>query len=205
MSSVDEYKTIKDFQRCSFLEKGSKFIATAYPINSEKEAKRKIEEISKEFYNADHNCYAYTIGWDREKITKKSDAGEPQGTAGRPILLAIESQNLTNVLVVVTRYFGGTKLGRPGLFKAYQRSALEVLTNCEIVKKILSEAIFIQFPLSFVGKIKKILSQLGVTEQKSKYSDKVILEIEVPKSKVENLKEKLTDVTSGEIKYLDRI
>jgi uncharacterized YigZ family protein len=205
MSSLDEYKTIKDFQRCSFLEKGSKFIATAYPITSEKEAKRKTEEVSKEFYNADHNCYAYTIGWGREKITKKSDAGEPQGTAGRPILGAIESQNLTNVLVVVTRYFGGTKLGKAGLFKAYQRSALDVLQNCEIVKKFLSEAIFIQFSLNLVGKIKKVLNQFGIKEQNSQYSDSVTLEIEVPKSQVENLKEKLTDVTLGEIKFLDRI
>jgi uncharacterized YigZ family protein len=205
MPCADEYKTIKGFQRFSFLEKGSKFIASASPVFSEEEALKKIKQVSKEFFKADHHCFAHKIFDGKKETIRTNDAGEPKGTAGKPILLAIECKKLSNVLVIVTRFFGGTKLGKPGLFKAYQRSALAVLENCEIVTKFFVENVLIHSPLNLIGKVKKVLGQFDVVEKKSEYLDKVTLEIEVKKSQVEKLKKELTELTKGEVKFLERI
>lgn len=136
-NSSDEYLTIKNLAQSKLKIKGSLFIATALPVSSEKEARGWIKKISRKFFDATHHCFAYKIKIDQNPAKggiKYSDAGEPRGTAGSPILSAIESEKLSNVLVVVTRWFGGTKLGTGGLSRAYRLSAQAVLRDCEKVK-----------------------------------------------------------------------
>jgi len=139
--SSDEYLTTKSLVRLKTKVGGSIFIATAIPVNSEKAAEEWIRKISQEFFDATHNCFACRIKKAQDESLKFSDAGEPRGTAGKPILSAIESENLYNVLVVVTRYFGGVKLGTGGLSRAYRKSAQSALRKAEKVKRWITSEI----------------------------------------------------------------
>lgn len=130
---MPDFLTIKAPSEGVYKEKGSKFFAYAYPITSENEAQAKVKSLKKEFYDARHHCYAFTFGKDQEKF-RAADDGEPANSAGAPILGQIRSFNLTNVLVVVVRYFGGTKLGVPGLINAYKTSTKDALQQAEIIE-----------------------------------------------------------------------
>ena len=134
----DEYKTIAEPSQGSFRDKGSKFLAFAFPAASEQEVKQHLEALRKQYYDATHHCYAYVLGFDKSAY-RFNDDGEPSGTAGRPIYGQLLSADLTNTLMVVVRYYGGTNLGVPGLIHAYKTAALEAINHATILNKIVKE------------------------------------------------------------------
>lgn len=199
IENPDEYLSIKESKRDKLLIKGSKFIATAIPISTEESAKVFLEKIKKEFYDATHNSYAYILS--QGEIQKFSDDREPSGTAGRKILSAIRSQNFKNILVVVTRYFGGVKLGSGGLSKAYYESALKVLKSSIQIRKEHREKLSIIFPQRFLSQVQKVLNRERVGIKKIVFGDKVKMEIDFNKGFFSRLKEELKDNTRGKIEF----
>jgi uncharacterized YigZ family protein len=197
--SQADYLSIKESKRDKLLVKGSKFIATAIPVGSEEEAELWIKKIKKEFHDATHNPYAYAI--KREELQKSTDDREPSGTAGRQILSAILSQNLKDMLVVVTRYFGGVKLGTGGLSKAYYESALRVLQSCVFIKKVLKEELVLLFPKKYFDRVQMILNKEKVKVKKLAFGDRARMEIEVSKEIISKLKDELMSKTRGEIEF----
>jgi len=197
--SPDDYFSIKETKRDKLLIKGSKFIATAIPVSSEEEAKVFLEKIKKEFHDATHNPYAYVIS--EGEVSKSIDDREPSGTAGKQILSAIKSQNLKDILVVVTRYFGGVKLGTGGLSKAYYESALRVLKNCIPVRKEHREELSMVFPKKYFDQVQKILNKEKVEVKKLAFGDKVRMEIDFNKGVFSRLQDELKDNTRGEIEF----
>jgi uncharacterized YigZ family protein len=197
----DEYLTIKDLTRSKLKIKGSIFIATALSVSTEEEARNWILKISQEFFDATHHCFAYKIKIDQSDIVKYSDAGEPRGTAGSPILSAIESEKLFNVLVVVTRYFGGTKLGTGGLSRAYRQSAQAVLKDCEKIKKLVTAGLSFQFHINQTNKVNQVLSRFDCKILEESFGDNVTMEAETRKGNLEKLKRALLDATNGQIKF----
>jgi uncharacterized YigZ family protein len=200
-NSSDEYLTIKDLTRSKLKIKDSIFIATALSVSSEKEAKEWIQKISQEFFDATHHCFAYEIKRDPNEVVKYSDAGEPRGTAGSRILSAIESEKLTNVLVVVTRYFGGTKLGTGGLSLAYRQSAQRVLDDCEKIGKFVTVGFSFQFPISWTNKVARILNRFDCKISDKSFADNVTIKAEIRKGDLEKVKRMLLESTNGQIKF----
>ncbi len=152
----DIYKTIKSPSKGIFRDKGSKFIAFAYPAHDQESVKSIIESLRKQYHDARHHCYAYMIGYQR-KVWRINDDGEPSGTAGRPILGQINSNGLTNILIVVIRYFGGTLLGVPGLINAYKTAAAEAIKNAEIIECTVKDYYEVTFPFESMNDVMKIL------------------------------------------------
>ena len=206
MTKADEFLTIKDKKKSKLKVKGSIFIATAFPVKTEDEVKIKLDETKKEFFDATHNCYAYRIGISPDEICKSSDAGEPKGTAGKPILYAIQTKNLTNLLIIVTRYFGGIKLGKGGLSKAYHQSALEVLDLCEIVKKFPITLVTFNLPLNYYGKINQIMEKFDAKMIENDFSEgeEMKIKVEIRRCQIEEFKRKITDLTDGKVKFLSQ-
>ena len=200
--SPDQYWTLNDFARSKLKIKGSIFIASVFPVSSESEARERIKKVSKETFDATHHCYAYKIKADESEIVKYSDAGEPHGTAGSPILSAIESEELSNVLVVVTRYFGGTKLGTGGLSRAYRQTAQAALRDCQKVKKFVTARFPFQFHISHIGRVKQILSRFDCRILEERFEDKVTTMVEVREGSLEKLKKELLDSTNGQVKFI---
>ncbi|MDP3025304.1 MAG: YigZ family protein [candidate division Zixibacteria bacterium] len=194
-----DYLSIKESKRDKFLVKGSKFIATAIPVGSEEKAELWLKKIKKEFHDATHNPYAYVLR--QGEIQKSTDDGEPSGTAGRQILSAILSQNLKDILIVVTRYFGGVKLGTGGLSKAYYESALRVLRSCVFIKKELKEELVLLFPKKYFDRVQMILNKEKVKVKKLAFGDRARMEIEVSKGIILKLKDELMNKTRGEIEF----
>jgi uncharacterized YigZ family protein len=201
----DEYLTIKNLAQSKLKIKGSIFIATALSVSSEKEAGEQIKKTSQKYFDATHHCFAYKIRVDKSPAKggiKYSDAGEPRGTAGSPILSAIESENLSNVLVVVTRWFGGTKLGTGGLSRAYRLSAQAVLRDCEKVRKFVTATLSFQFHISQVSKMHRVLSRFDCRILEESFEGYVTIKAEVRKGNLEKLKRMLLESTNGQIKFI---
>lgn len=157
----DTYKTIKSSAEGIYKEKGSRFIAFAIPVSDQEEIKPIIERIRKDHHEARHHCFAYMIGQER-KIWRVNDDGEPSGTGGRPILGQINSNGLTNILIVVTRYFGGTLLGVSGLINAYKTAAALAIGNAEIVERLLQDYYEVTFPYRCMNDVMKILKEENI-------------------------------------------
>jgi uncharacterized YigZ family protein len=193
------YLSIKESKRDKLLVKGSKFIATAIPVDSEEEAELWIKKIKKEFHDATHNPYAYVLR--QGEIQKSTDDREPSGTAGRQILSAILSQNLKDILVVVTRYFGGVKLGTGGLSKAYYESALKALQGCVLIKKELREKLTLLFPKRYFDRVLITLHREKVKVKRLAFGDRVGMEIDFSQGIISRLKDELMNSTKGEIEF----
>jgi uncharacterized YigZ family protein len=200
--SPDQYWTPKDLARSKLKIKGSIFIASVFPVTSESEARERIKKVSKETFDATHHCFAYKIKADEGEIVKYSDAGEPHGTAGSPILSAIESEELFNVLVVVTRYFGGTKLGTGGLSRAYRQTAQAVLKGCQKVKKFVTFEFPCQFHIRYMGRVTQILARFDCRILEKSFQDKVSMKVEVRKGNLDKLKRELLESTNGQIEFI---
>jgi len=158
MSESDIYKTIRSSSAGIYKEKGSRFISAAFPVSDEQEIKPIIEGIRKEHHEARHHCYAYLLGSEQD-VWRANDDGEPSGTAGRPILGQIKSFGLTNVLIVVSRYFGGTLLGVSGLINAYKSAAFSALNNAEKIDHIVKESYEVTYPYSAMNDVMKIIKE----------------------------------------------
>jgi uncharacterized YigZ family protein len=163
----DTYFTIKHESEGFYKEKGSKFLAFAYPVQDEAAVKERTSELKKLYYDARHHCYAYILGYDGEQY-RASDDGEPNHSAGDPILGQIKSNNLTNTLIVVVRYFGGTKLGISGLINAYKTAAADALSNNRIITKLITQELKLQFDYPQMNLVMKYVKDfdLEIIDQK---------------------------------------
>ena len=180
----DFYNSIDKPSTAEFKDRGSKFIAYAYPIQSVEDFKQKLNDIKKEHPKATHHCFAYRIGTDGNTF-RVSDDGEPSGSAGRPILGQIDSKQLTNTLVIVVRYFGGVLLGVPGLINAYKTSAALCLQITPIVERSVEVKYRLEFPYMHLDNVLKILKQADVIIVKKDIQLFCVLEVMIPKNKTE--------------------
>lgn len=186
-----EFKTICKNETAEIVEKKSKFIANIFYVESEEEAENHIKNIKKKYYDAKHNCFAYIITSENgDKIKKTSDDGEPSGTAGIPILEILEKQNLSNVLVIVTRYFGGILLGTGGLLRAYSSATLEVLEKTQIVSKTLGYEVKLEISYKDVDQLKYVLEKEKIKIIDVNYEEFASILIEIPEEKIERFLEK---------------
>lgn len=158
---IDSFQTIANRSEGFYKEKGSKFIGIAIPVESEEEVKEKLEEIKKEYYDARHHCYAYILGKKGEQF-RANDDGEPNHSAGDPILGQIKSKELTNTLVVVVRYFGGTKLGVSGLITAYKTAALEALEINKIISVDITDTVEFKFAYPQMNDVMKLIKDFDL-------------------------------------------
>ena len=193
---ADRYKTIMRGGEGEIVEKKSRFIATVRPVSTEEEALAFIEEMKKKYWDARHNCYAYTVGRNREN-TRCSDDGEPSGTAGRPMLDVLMGEELYNTAVVVTRYFGGVLLGTGGLVRAYSRAVQEGLRSSLVIEKIPGSLIKVETDYSGIGKIQYIAGERGLPILDSEYTDKVTLFVLTAQEEEESFRKAVTEATSG--------
>jgi uncharacterized YigZ family protein len=200
-SKKDEFHRIKAKCRYEDKVKNSRFIATAAPVNNEKDAMSFISEIKKEFHDASHNCSAWRFGKGGSLKYKFNDDGEPSGTAGRPIIKALENRDLSDICVVVTRYFGGTKLGTGGLARAYGQMATELLKKCEIEKKYVTRTMEFIAGFDFMGLIHNVMENFKVDLKDSRYGDDVLFIVEVREADYAAFKEKLMDATNGQVRF----
>ena len=178
---MDKFHTIKNKSEGSYKEKGSKFIALAYPVNDENEIKQIINSVKKKHYNARHHCYAYIVG----KEFRSHDDGEPRHTAGDPILNQIRSFQLVNVLVIVVRYFGGTKLGKSGLINAYKTASKEALTQAKIIEKIQQCEIIINFKYDGINDVMHVIQNNDIKILDQKYEETCFINGLIPASLVQ--------------------
>ena len=178
------------------VEKKSRFIATVSPVESEEEALAFIEKTRKQYWDARHNCFAYVIG-DHQELMRFSDDGEPQGTAGKPMLDVLLGEELHNTAVVVTRYFGGTLLGTGGLVRAYSGAVQEGLRSCVLAEKRKGLQLSIGTDYSGIGKVQYLLGQRGIRILSSEYTEQVVLTVLVPLEQKRELLDSLTEGTNG--------
>ncbi len=178
------------------VEKKSRFIATVRPVESEEEAVAFINEMKKKYWDARHNCSAFVIG-DRQEISRCSDDGEPAQTAGRPMLDVLLKEELHNVCVVVTRYFGGTLLGTGGLVRAYQKATQEGLADSVIIDRQVGKKLTIGTDYNGLGKLQYLIAKEGLTILDTVYTDKVGLSLMVPIEEVQSFEKKVTEATNG--------
>lgn len=196
MNKLKEIRVVSKKYMAELKEKSSRFIGFAFPVENKEEALSHLKDLKKKYYDATHHCYAYkTLNSE-----KYSDAGEPSGTAGIRIFNVIEHFNLTNTLVIVVRYFGGTKLGVGRLGKAYYESALRVLEKAEKLNKKLYQKVFIKVDFEQVNKIYKVFNEQGNRIINTSYSDKVEFECLITDNKLRQTISLLKDATNGEIK-----
>lgn len=192
-----EYKTVYEGKEGEIIEKKSRFIATVACVHSEEEALKFIESVRKKYWDARHHCYAYVIG-EQGELKRCSDDGEPGGTAGKPILEVITGEELCNVVLVVTRYFGGTLLGTGGLVRAYSSAAKEGLASSVIITKIPGVKLHIGTDYTGLGKIQYILGQRGLGALDAVYTEKVELGVLIPEKILEDVKTEITESTNGQ-------
>lgn len=194
----DFYTTIEKPAIAEFKDRGSRFIAYAYPIATIDDFKLRLAELKKEHPKAVHHCFAYRLGLDG--ITYRvSDDGEPSGTAGRPILGQIDSKRLTNVLIVVVRYFGGTLLGVPGLIHAYKTATALALETVPIVQKPVLVNYRLQFDYTQMNEVMRIVKQYDCVVLKQEMQLFCLLEIGVPRNRLEEVLNKLKDLRGVEV------
>lgn len=193
-------KTIKDIYNNELIIKKSKFITNIYPVKDEDMCKDILKDIRKKYYDATHNCYAYIIG---DMIMKSSDDGEPAKTAGMPMLEALKDRELTNVLVIVTRYFGGTLLGKPGLIKAYRDSVYEIINKCNIYNIIDGEKYRINLSYEEYNNLTK-LSFINIIT--SSFTNDVIVDFKIKSKEKDTLIDKLekNKIRTNSLSYLEK-
>lgn len=179
------------------VEKKSRFIAQVFPVKTEEEVTQILEATRKKYWDARHNCYAFVLGADGG-ISRCSDDGEPSGTAGRPILEVLTKRGLKDVLVIVTRYFGGTLLGTGGLVRAYSQAAQAGLAASRIITKQAGIRMTIDTDYNGIGKLQYVAAQLEAAVLNTLYTDKVQMVLLVPSSFTEKVKKEVTEATSGQ-------
>ena len=201
MLFTDTYKTIKSRSQATFRDRASKFIAIAAPACNEDEVKEFLTSIKKEYFDATHHCYAYQLGFDKSAY-RINDDGEPSGTAGRPIFGQIQSKDLTNVIVVVIRYYGGTKLGVSGLINAYKTATKEALDEAEIIEKTVRDLYELCFVYDRMNDVMKVLKDENADQQYHHFELDCKIVFSVRKSdsdKIYDIFGKMKDVS---LKYL---
>lgn len=189
----DIFYTIKRPAEGIFKDKGSKFLAFAFPIESEQDFKDHLARLKKQYFDARHHCYAFAIGLNRD-INRSGDDGEPSGTAGKPIYNQLLSSNLTNIAVIVVRYFGGTLLGTSGLIQAYKGAAADAITNAEVIEKHVQAKLNLSFEYELLNQVLKIVKGEGADILNQHYDNTCMLETSIRASKLELLSNKLEKI-----------
>lgn len=189
----DTYKTISGISESVFTEKRSKFIAIAIPVRSVAEIKNLLEQYQKKYYDARHVCYAYMLGPERKDF-RANDNGEPSGTAGKPILGQINSHELTDVLVIVVRYFGGIKLGTSGLIVAYRTAASQALAEATVIEKTIDDEVTVAFEYPFMNDVMRIVKEESPEIMEQSYDMDCIMTLRIRKSQMPRLRSRLEKV-----------
>jgi uncharacterized YigZ family protein len=186
----DSYLTVSAPATGVYKEKGSKFIALSFPVASEEEIRLRLEEVRKDYHDARHHCFAWALGKDRE-LYRVNDDGEPSGTAGKPIYGQVLSKDLTNILVVVVRYFGGTKLGVPGLINAYRTATKEALDASRIVGMTVNDRIRVGFDYPLMDQVMRVIREESGKILSQEYDNRCSIELTIRRSSTEKLVEKI--------------
>ncbi len=196
---MEETKTLAAPAHAETRVKDSRFLADAAPAQDRPAAESFVDEVRQRFPDATHHCFAYRIGLGDSAVERSSDAGEPIGTAGRPILQAIKARGLTNVVVVVTRYFGGTKLGTGGLIRAYSAAAFAALDAASVVIHIPRATLEVVVGYEHIGAVQHLIARLDGIIVAEDYGERVSLLLSVPEDQADELVEHLRSMTSGDV------
>ena len=197
----DQYKTIKSPSEGLYKDKGSKFLAFAYPFEDENELKKHLEPLRKEHFKAVHFCYAYRLGLDKTNF-RINDDGEPSGSAGRPILNVLLSKEITNILVVVVRYWGGTLLGVPGLIHAYKSATEEAILSAEIIEKTVNDVYKITFGYVQMNDIMKVVKDFDLKIRNQQFDNQCVIEIEFRQNMTSQVVGRLDKIEEIEVEFL---
>ena len=189
----DSYLTIAEPAEAIYKERSSKFLTYAYPVENEEEIKELLDALRKEYYDATHHCYAYRLGPQGETF-RANDDGEPSGTAGKPILGQLLSSDLTNCLVVVVRYFGGTKLGVSGLIQAYKESTAEVIAASNIIEKTVDRVIKVDFSYISMNGVMRIIKEMNPRIDEQIFDNLCTMQLRIRESEADMLIAKLEKV-----------
>ncbi|MBP9998720.1 MAG: YigZ family protein [Bacteroidales bacterium] len=190
MNANDAYKSVSGRSEGLFKDNGSRFLAFAYPVETEEEVKEIVSSLRKEYHDARHHCYAYRLGLDGS-VWRASDDGEPAGSSGRPILGQIDSAGLSDVLVVVVRYFGGIKLGIPGLIRAYKTSTADALAHAEVVEKIAGRWYDLHFPYEALPQVMKLVKDMDLPSRDQSFELECTMSVRVRLGIEENFLERI--------------
>jgi uncharacterized YigZ family protein len=197
----DTYLTIKAFSQGMYKEKGSRFIALAYPVSTQEAIKSILDSVRKEHHSARHHCFAWVLGKKRETF-RISDDGEPSGSAGRPIMGQINSSELTDILIVVVRYFGGKLLGVSGLINAYRSAAESAINNSEIVELIIQDYFELIFPYSSINDIMKVIKDEDIRQSQQKYEIECKMTINFRSSARERILNSLSRINGLKFRHI---
>ena len=190
MEAFDAYRSIAAPSEGLFKDNGSRFIALAYPVETEEEVKSIVAGLRKEYHDARHHCYAYRLGYQGD-VFRSSDDGEPSGSAGRPILGQIDSAGLSDILVVVVRYFGGIKLGIPGLIRAYKTSTADALSQATVLAKVAGQHFRLHFDYLSMNAVMKVLKDMDIPQRAQSFGADCSLEVRVRLSALEDFKKRM--------------
>ena len=185
MKSLDEYRSVQKISSGTYREKGSKFLGFAIPVTREEEVKEELEKLKQKHHQANHHCYAYRIGFPDFRY-RINDDGEPSGSAGKPIYGQILSHDLYDILIVVVRFFGGTKLGIPGLIRSYKTAAIDALDNARIITRVCMDHITINFPYNQLNDVMRVLKQMDAIFVNQAYDETCTLEFAIRQSEATN-------------------
>ena len=198
MIQEDTYKTIIGVAEGIYTETRSKFIAIAIPVHTVEEIKQHLDIYQKKYYDARHVCYAYMLGHERKDF-RANDNGEPSGTAGKPILGQINSNGLTDILIVVVRYFGGIKLGTSGLIVAYKAAAAEAIANATIIEKTVDDEIAVAFEYPFMNDVMRIVKEEEPEILEQSYDMDCLMKLRIRRSMMGKLRARLEKVETARI------
>ena len=189
----DTYKTITASVEGIYTEKRSKFIAIALPVTTLEQVKEHLDRLQKQYYDARHVCYAYMLGPERTNF-RANDNGEPSGTAGKPILGQINSNELTDILIVVVRYFGGIKLGTSGLIVAYKAAAAEALASAEVVTRTVDDVVRFSFEYPMMNEVMRVVKEMEPKILEQGYDQDCLMALQIRRSRMETLRQRLLKV-----------
>ena len=189
----DTYLTISAPSSGIYTEKRSKFLAFAFPVSNTEEVKTLVDEHQKKYYDARHVCYAYMLGAERTQF-RANDNGEPSGTAGKPILGQINSNNLTDILIIVVRYFGGVKLGTSGLIQAYKAAAAEAIAAAQITERTVDHTLVVSFEYTLMNQVMRIIKEEEPTILSQDFDNQCIMTLRQRASLMPRLRDRLLKV-----------
>jgi len=199
-----QYKTIAAPSEGIYKEKGSKFIAFAFPVFSEEDFKDKLQELKKEYHDARHHCYAYKLGLD-ENHYRMNDDGEPNNTAGKPIFGQIQSFELTNIAIIVVRYFGGTKLGVGGLITAYKEAAKDALNNANVVNRTVDDFFEINFGYEIMSDLMNFIKKNNLEVISQVLKEKGVIQFRIRQSETQTIINQLEKIKGLKVNFLRTI
>ncbi|MBN1153961.1 YigZ family protein [candidate division KSB1 bacterium] len=199
MSADDIFYTVDNVYEAEIKVKASRFIGTIAPAVSVEEAESFVHHIAKTYYDATHHCYAFRIRTVTQPYERFSDAGEPAGTAGPPIMDVLRGRELINVAVVVTRYFGGTKLGKGGLVRAYRDCTIEAIGSARIVQQVDYQPVSLRFDYEWTGQVMRTIEQFQGHVISSQYDSGTELRVNLPRSRIKQFTDQIIELTSGQI------